>query len=322
MNPDKNVASDIQPLVTIGITCYNAEATISRALKSAINQDWTNREIILVDDCSTDKSLRVINDLIERLTNIKIIRNYKNSGVAFSRNIIINESQGEYIVFFDDDDVSTEDRITKQYNDLVILENLYGNDCLAISHCTRNVIYTRDGTNYIQLPIGTDSPCGGAVVAQHFLVGFGLENGGSISTCAQMGSVKTYRALNGFDTHFRRCEDSDFVIRAALKGAFFIGTKNALVEQYMIKKDKSLDQEIYYHRQLLDKHKEYLMAKGYWNFAKRWSEFKYSIFRKRFIVTRLVFVFVAHPILCIRRIFSKRINFKANNLFFKWHTKA
>ena len=45
-----------KPLITIGITCFNAEKTIERALLSAINQDWPNFEIIVVDDASTDSS--------------------------------------------------------------------------------------------------------------------------------------------------------------------------------------------------------------------------------------------------------------------------
>ena len=44
------------PLISIGITCFNAESTIERAIKSALAQDWPKVEIIVVDDCSTDRS--------------------------------------------------------------------------------------------------------------------------------------------------------------------------------------------------------------------------------------------------------------------------
>ena len=53
--------------VTIGITCFNAEKTIKRAILSALSQDWDNKEIIIVDDGSKDKS----QEIIEKLYSIK-----------------------------------------------------------------------------------------------------------------------------------------------------------------------------------------------------------------------------------------------------------
>ena len=52
--------SDNNPLVTIGILCFNAESSILNALRSALNQTYKNKEIIVIDDCSTDNSLKVI----------------------------------------------------------------------------------------------------------------------------------------------------------------------------------------------------------------------------------------------------------------------
>ena len=48
------------PLITIGITCFNASDTIERALKSAFSQDWENYEVIVIDDCSTDGTRELI----------------------------------------------------------------------------------------------------------------------------------------------------------------------------------------------------------------------------------------------------------------------
>ena len=50
------------PLITIGITCYNAEKTIRRAVDSALSQDWPNYEVIVVDDGSTDNSLKILRE--------------------------------------------------------------------------------------------------------------------------------------------------------------------------------------------------------------------------------------------------------------------
>ena len=86
-------------LLTIGITCFNANKTISRAIDSAINQDWLNKEIIIVDDKSNDTSIYQINKYINH-KNIKIIIHNKNLGPAGSRNTIINNANGKYIAFF------------------------------------------------------------------------------------------------------------------------------------------------------------------------------------------------------------------------------
>ena len=52
MTPDNT-----QPLITVGITCFNAEDTIARAVTSAFKQNWPNLEIVIVDDCSSDSSM-------------------------------------------------------------------------------------------------------------------------------------------------------------------------------------------------------------------------------------------------------------------------
>ena len=110
-----------KPLITIGITCFNARLTIKRAILSAINQTWTNKEIIIVNDFSDDDSQAIIEDLINRKKNIKLINNNKNLGCAYSRNVIIKNAIGEFIAFFDDDDFSRDDRLFLQYKKQMML---------------------------------------------------------------------------------------------------------------------------------------------------------------------------------------------------------
>ena len=78
------------PLITIGITCFNAQDTIDNAIQSALDQDYPNIEIIVVDDYSTDNSKKVIEDAYK--DKINIILHEKNCGVAVSRNTIINNA--------------------------------------------------------------------------------------------------------------------------------------------------------------------------------------------------------------------------------------
>ena len=94
--------SSSMPLISIGITCFNAELTIKNAIESALNQTWINKEIVIVDDCSIDNSCSLIRTFVEKFDFIHFYQNKKNIGVAGTRNNIIKYANGEYIVFFDD----------------------------------------------------------------------------------------------------------------------------------------------------------------------------------------------------------------------------
>ena len=112
------------PLISIGITCYNAELTIKKAIQSAIDQTWINKEIVIVDDYSTDNSSSIIRNFIEKFEFIHYYQNKKNIGVAGSRNNIIKYANGDYIAFFDDDDVSNINRLEFQYIRIKDYKNL------------------------------------------------------------------------------------------------------------------------------------------------------------------------------------------------------
>ena len=107
------------PLVTLGISCYNAEDSIAKAVESALAQTWENKEIVVVDDHSTDGSRKIVEDFKNRYHDkICYFRNEKNFGIARVRNEIIRRSKGGYIAFFDDDDVSDPERVLLQYQAL------------------------------------------------------------------------------------------------------------------------------------------------------------------------------------------------------------
>ena len=100
-----------RPTITIGITCYNAELTISSALDSALDQTYNAHEIIIVDDSSKDNTVSIIDKYSSVRQNIFVFKNKFNSGVAYSRNLIIENATGEFLAFFDDDDISDPRRL-------------------------------------------------------------------------------------------------------------------------------------------------------------------------------------------------------------------
>lgn len=99
-------------LISIIMPAYNVEKYVGAAIHSVLNQSYKNFELIVVDDCSSDKSIDVINSFTD--SRIRVIRLEKNQGVAFARNLAIAESKGGFLAFLDSDDVMNQQRLKKQ----------------------------------------------------------------------------------------------------------------------------------------------------------------------------------------------------------------
>ena len=93
------------PKVTVITPVYNAEKFLCEAIESVIGQAFSDWEMILVNDCSTDSSIDIINSYIDHDSRIKVINLTENSGAAVARSIAISRSSSEYIAFLDSDDV-------------------------------------------------------------------------------------------------------------------------------------------------------------------------------------------------------------------------
>ncbi|MEO6707250.1 MAG: glycosyltransferase [Ginsengibacter sp.] len=105
------------PLVTVGIPNYNYARFIKEALDSAAAQTYPNIELILVDDCSTDNSVMVIENWIKNYEGsfkILFIQNPKNMGLSKSCNVILKNANGKYFQLLDSDDVIYPFKISKQ----------------------------------------------------------------------------------------------------------------------------------------------------------------------------------------------------------------
>ena len=92
-------------LVSIITAAYNCESTISETIKSVIRQTYTNWEMLIVDDFSTDNTTTVINEFVQKDPRIKLIQLKNNSGTATARNTAINNASGKYIALLDADDL-------------------------------------------------------------------------------------------------------------------------------------------------------------------------------------------------------------------------
>lgn len=117
-------------LVSIVITNFNYDKFLNKCLESCFDQTFKKNkyEIILVDDCSTDSSLKIIKKFSKK-KNFKIVLNKKRLGVAGSANIGILKSNGRFIVRVDSDDYVERDFIKILYNHISRKNNILGVSC-------------------------------------------------------------------------------------------------------------------------------------------------------------------------------------------------
>lgn len=105
------------PLVTVGIPNFNYSGYIMEALQSITNQTYKNIEIIIVDDCSTDNSIPVIEKWMNNYSgemHIQLIKNKSNAGLTKVCNQILQHSKGKYFQTLDADDIILPEKIEMQ----------------------------------------------------------------------------------------------------------------------------------------------------------------------------------------------------------------
>ena len=101
--------------ISLYIAAYNAEKTIEKSIKSILQQTLKPKEIIIINDCSTDKTL----DLLKKFSQIKIINNKKNYGLAKSRNIALKYSKYNFLASIDSDVVCKKNWLETLFNTMV-----------------------------------------------------------------------------------------------------------------------------------------------------------------------------------------------------------
>ncbi len=112
---------NIKPLVSILLPVHNSDRHLADCLKSLTRQSYRQIEIIAIDDCSTDSSLKILKSTARKCKKIKVYKNIKRYGVVMTLNRLLRRSKGSYIAFMDANDISSKQRIKKQ------LEFLLGN---------------------------------------------------------------------------------------------------------------------------------------------------------------------------------------------------
>lgn len=101
-------------LVSIIMPSYNCGEFVEETIRSVQAQTYQNWEIIFMDDCSTDDTIRMVLELKEKDPRIKLFKNEKNSGAAVSRNKALREARGRWIAFLDSDDLWEPTKLERQ----------------------------------------------------------------------------------------------------------------------------------------------------------------------------------------------------------------
>jgi glycosyltransferase involved in cell wall biosynthesis len=297
------------PLVTIGITCFNASATIARAIDSARRQTWENVEIVVVDDCSSDGSVKIIEEAILSNHRASCLSHEKNLGPAAARNTIIEQATGEFIAFFDDDDESLPERLATQLGCLTAYEEETGEKVVAC-FASGYREYPNGYLKPLQAIGSRPEPPKGKELVDYVLFYQkkpGVFYGAGTPTCALFVRRSVLTEVGGFDENLRRVEDADLAIRLAFQGAHFIGCPQSLFIQHSTQAlDKSAAKNLEAEVRLAEKNKAYLMSVNRYHYARLWPYLRYYHFtgEHRLLAQTLCSLFLRYPYPVMRHLMA------------------
>lgn len=107
------------PVFSVILTAYNQPKDIKRAVESVLNQSEKNFELIVVDDCSTDNTPRVLAELAEKNPEMRVFRHEKNGSSHAARCTGVKNASGQYVIFLDGDDYLCPNALERLLNEVV-----------------------------------------------------------------------------------------------------------------------------------------------------------------------------------------------------------
>lgn len=191
-----------KPMVSILIPAYNAEPWLCDALRSAIAQTWEPKEIIVVDDGSTDRTLQIARKFESE--QLRVVAN-EHRGAAATRNKALELSKGDYIQYLDADDVLAVDKIERQMEALG--EN--PNKRILVSGCWGKFLYRYYRTSFIPSALWCDlSPVDWLVRKMQYNL--------YMQTATWLVSRELAQAAGPWDTRLLGDDDGEYFCRVLL----------------------------------------------------------------------------------------------------------
>jgi glycosyltransferase involved in cell wall biosynthesis len=194
------------PLISIVVPAYNAERTILETIASVQQQTFSDFEIIIINDGSTDRTLELVQEIQDE--RVKIF-SYENGGLPVARNRGISHAKGEFIAFIDADDMWTSDKLELQ------LARLQQYPEAGVAYSWSRFVNEQGELSYAV----DDRHIEGNVYEKLLLNNF-LNNGSSL-----LVRREAIDSAGEFDPTLKSCEDWDFYLRLAAKWSFVLVPK-------------------------------------------------------------------------------------------------
>ncbi len=192
-----NIEKHTRPRVSVIIPTYNRASLLSRSVSSVLSQTFTDYEIIIVNDCSSDYTQHVIDTFSD--SRIRSLTHNSNKGISATRNTGIANAKGDYIAFLDDDDEMAPTRLEKSVK---LLDSKSSE--IGFVSCWTDII---DDSDHTKMKGSRFAKQGSIFVEalefQHI-------------PCSLVRS-DTVRSVGGFDERMKYAEDSLFMIQIAQK---------------------------------------------------------------------------------------------------------
>ena len=185
------------------MTCYNAASTIHQSLNSIIGQTFTNWELVVVDNCSTDDSLTVVKNLDD--DRIKIIALDKNHGRTPALAIALENARADFVAILDADDISSPDRLQQQFDFLTNNPNI-----LVVGSWYRNIDQHGNLINEVKTPTASVD-----VMRQ-------MASDNPIVNSSAMFRAESARAVGGYNQKYLYAQDFALWLALAKVGEFAI----------------------------------------------------------------------------------------------------
>jgi glycosyltransferase involved in cell wall biosynthesis len=279
--------TNTHPLISVVIPFFNRKTLICRAIDSVLEQTYTNFELILVDDASTDDSNSVINQYYDK--RISLIKRIQNGGAGAARNTGIRAAQGEYIGFLDSDDTWLPSKLEMQLS--LLEEQPY--DCPGVI-CDFAIIEKQSQRNL--------SPFNGSqTLLRQLEWGCAFSPGSTLLVRKHVFSDIGY-----IDESLKRLEDWEWLIRYAMKYNFAC-LNNSLSVIYRTSIPETRE-TIEACQTIFNAHKHIFLKHGFLNFLRFFSTIQIEKSAAHFRVK--------HSIYSILYLFSGILLYPTRNFIF------
>ena len=212
-----STTSEIPPLVSVVMPCYNAEPFVAEAIRSVLGQTYPEVELWVVDDASTDGSWEVVQPFLEQYPEqVRALRMERNRGGCHARNRGAETARGEFLIFMDADDVLSHDAVAAHVETLRAQPGRVG-------ACPWKHLERVNG-EWVETPASLPVPAPGADLFRVW-----LEGSAWAPTSAVCWRRDVYERTGGWDEELTREQDDDIMLRAYAQGALLAVAERGLM---------------------------------------------------------------------------------------------